>query len=609
VIPKAHRDALLRVLVISIQPDQPQRVHDAAVGESFDPPQSAFKMTKHPSNPVKRAAQLAVSAIKPIAVQKVTTLTMTPLPATPKAVKDAYDRAYKEAISGGKSDQMAHAHGARMIRHAGWYKGSRGWRQLTPDLRGKVNVREAIRQPNGRYLVEDVDLFFPNATKGPELPFTVADNREIIENTNRSIAAGGQKPALVEGHTNDEQRMLGIQLDAMGGGINCRESPRGKGWIRCDLVDVPEETVQRLRDLKLPGLSIKIIKDPTGLNPRIGHIALLGGSMQALSHLPGLEVFMAEASNELCFSSDASSFQGVPMFGPKMKDCHAAYASAYAAFEAAEAAHNTGEPGSVEKLRSAGKKLADAFKGLSAECSEGEFGADGGEEPNPPTGGTDGGADMGQSNPLATAPAGPSGEMPQDLSGTSMPGGGSAPAYSTDEILSFASNESNIINRPKDVFLGLSEALRRERSQNQNLTKHVATLTKFTKGMAQNMLRAEFSTEMDKMAREGFVLPGKDILDMNYSSAEQTAEPRSAVMQFVRTLRASCAKKQNPAGQAAIFSASDAPEGATVVDFSSDSQITAAIDSISKYIPVAPRQQHRPSPVSTGPARNPNILV
>lgn len=507
----------------------------------------------------------------------------------PKAVRAIYDQHFREHKLAGKDDTAAHAHGARMLRHAGWYKTSTGWKQLSPDVRKKVNVREAIKQPGGRYVIEGVDLFHPNAIKGKQLAFGPAENAELIENTQRAIVNGGQKPAIVEGHTSDEQKMLGIQLDAQGSGIGFRESPRGKGWIRCDLVDVPQEMKDRLVDLKLPGLSVKIIKDPTGNNPRIGHIALLGGSMQALSHLPGLEVFSAEASNggQLCFSADPP---GEHIMGPKIKDCHAAYASAYAAYEAAEESSKLGEPGSVEKLRNAGQKLASALKALSGECSEGDYEAEAGAGGEPDA-------------PLATAATG-AGAMPTDQG----PMDSVPQAYDSDidDALDFACNEANIMNDPKQVFLNLANIARRERNEKKVLSANVGKLTKMMEGMAGKMFRNEFSADIDDVGKT-HVLPPKDIIEMNFAACLESKDPIAAKLRFLKTLRAG-QKKQNPADQPTIFSAEDHPEGG--VDFSSDSQIGASLERLKALGIANPNNDDRAvgRAVSGNGKANPNIL-
>src|SRR5688572_3939365 len=105
-----------------------------------------------------------------------------PLPseiaAAPADVQVAYVR--------GAGDARRYA--LSQVRNAGWFRTAGGWRQLTPDLRAKVNVREAVRQPDGRYVIEDVDCFYPNSVKGAAEQYTAAQIRRIVRNTNAGIA-------------------------------------------------------------------------------------------------------------------------------------------------------------------------------------------------------------------------------------------------------------------------------------------------------------------------------------------------------------------------------------------------------------------------------------
>lgn len=481
------------------------------------------------------------------------------LAGAPKAAMDAYYGAKQQMLDAGKSDVEANAHAGRMIRHAGWFKVPSGWKQLTPDLRKKINVREATRQPSGRYVVEGVDCFYPNATKDKNLSFHPEDNYDLIENTNRSIAQGGQKPCLVVGHTSDEQRMIGIQLDGHGFGVNWRESPRGRGWMRCDLIDVDPETVDRMKELKLPGLSIKIISDPTGLNKRVGHIALLGGSMQALSHLPITEIF--SATNQLCFSADSAAFpKGTPMFGPKMKDCHGAYATAYAAFEAAEESCKTGEPGSVEKLRSAQNGLASALKALAAQTSEGKDGkADAAYEGE----GMGGGMGMEGAAPTAAAPTE---GAPVDP--------GAAPAYSNEDIDGIVAEFSSDTGRPDVAFAALAKIVKNERAEKGRLAANLKHVTRIAAGVAGKLLQADFSSEVATLERAGHTLPDKEAIAAEFSACVESKDPRASITRFLKTLK-SLPKRPSPASVGAVFDNSAAGEASA--EFSSDAEINASL--------------------------------
>lgn len=279
--------------------------------------------------------------------------------------KEIYEHHRDEAKKKGKSVADQHAHGLRMLNHAGFFKKGGKWVPVHPDLRDKVNVREAWPQPDGTYCIYDVSVFYPNAVKSikgtPEV-YTAEDIRRIIQNTNYAIAhEGGQKPGILEGHPNMLQAMNGMQMDVHGFAVNWREDPRGDGWAMCDLVHVDPEYVERLKKKKLTGLSAYIAEDNEKQNRRFGHVALLGGSTQALSHLPMHDVYAA-----CCFSADAAFFQETPMKMSK-EQCFAAMDKAVKGYSAAQASFAAKEPGADMKMMQAGKDCYAASRAFAGD--------------------------------------------------------------------------------------------------------------------------------------------------------------------------------------------------------------------------------------------------
>lgn len=280
---------------------------------------------------------------------------------------DAFSSRLFEGEDTGTAKGLAY----REARLAGWFKTKDGWQQVGPDVRDKVNIRKAIKQPNGTYLIQDVDVFYPNATKATDgnddLLFSPEKIARAIENTNRMIQAGGQPPGLAKAHPNDLADALGT-AQAFGRGINFRPSPRGKGWVRCDLMEVDPEVVEDWRKGKWLGLSAGFVSDANDLNLRFGHIAVLGSKMQSLSSLPMMEVY--EATPAVCFSADPVFFDSYFRKGRTMKitkESCKAYGDAFAALNAAYASVDAGEPGSDTKLSEAQKMYDAAVKQFGAD--------------------------------------------------------------------------------------------------------------------------------------------------------------------------------------------------------------------------------------------------
>ena len=263
------------------------------------------------------------------------------------------------AGKGMEEAQAAHI-ALRQVRHAGYYNTPAGWKQLGPDVRDKINVRAATKQPDGTYAVFGVDIFHPNATKGSEEErmFTVNRIRTAIENTNRHIEAGGPPPGLTKGHPTPSQKAIGVELPVWGKCTHFSESPRGVGWARCDFVDVSPAMYDDWKAGRFIGFSSGMVCDANDLNLRFGHVAALGGDAQALPQLPFTEIYAAD--EQLVFSA-------TPFIEKEqtMAKNFAACKSAYAALSSAYASAEAGEPGWEKKVEEAeaGVKLASPLEG------------------------------------------------------------------------------------------------------------------------------------------------------------------------------------------------------------------------------------------------------
>ncbi len=332
----------------------------------------------------------------------------------PYEMQEIYGAAYAAAMESGADDPEAAQLAYRQLHQAGFYQTKDGWQRLGPDLRGKVNIRPAEQQPDGTYMVRDVDVFYPNAVKGAdsETQWTPERVNNAIENTNHAIHAGGQPPAVTRSHIYPEQKMLGVHVPSQGKAINWRESPRGAGWARADLVSIHPDVVEDWKKGEITGMSAGFVKDAGDLNERFGHVALLGGESQALAALPMTEVYSAGFA--VCFSTDPTDMQFAAqnpgnIAGPtanldpnlktqipskesimrhmknatQMKDAYTGLAAAYAAFEA-------GEPDAENKIGEAEKALHAASTYMA---------------PQPPGAAGGGGAPMGGPPAPATTPA------------------------------------------------------------------------------------------------------------------------------------------------------------------------------------------------------------
>lgn len=259
-------------------------------------------------------------------------------------------------------------HALRQTQLAGWYVRGGKWEQLAPNIQNKVQVRKAEKQPDGRFAIYNVPCFYPNAVKPQRdefgnvvgaTAFTAELIGQVCDNTNASIASGAQAPPLTLGHTNNAQTDRGIQLPANGRALNFRQFKNG--MLFCDLLDVEPKFAADWMKGRMNGLSAAFVADAAGLNPRVGHVARLGGQAQALPHLPATEIY---SGDQFAFAADAAIFpasllsnpqssrKGLPML--KKSQCFAQMSAAYAAKEA-------NEPGWEGKVKEAETAYAAAM--------------------------------------------------------------------------------------------------------------------------------------------------------------------------------------------------------------------------------------------------------
>lgn len=290
---------------------------------------------------------------------------------TPPQIEDEIREYAESLVSSGDTEADAEKAAMNRVRQSGWYKTARGWKQLAPDVRDKVNLRKAFPQPDGRYAVEAVDVFYANAVKGheDEKMFTQEDIVRAVKNTNKSLKSGGQAPALAVEHPHVLSKLTGVAKKSYGRCVGWTISPRGKDWVRCNIVDIDPEIISEWGKGRYTGLSAGFTSDANDLNLRFGHVALLGVESQALSHLPVTEIF---SSDTLCFCADSGAFQNKEKHMDR-KAYYAAMKSNYSALANAFASCEAGETG-------ADSKLGEAFNALKSSRDQfaGEMGDDAG---------------------------------------------------------------------------------------------------------------------------------------------------------------------------------------------------------------------------------------
>lgn len=433
-------------------------------------------------------------------------------PTAPKAARAVYLTAFNKHKHRGQAE--AHKRGVRAVQISGWFKTNKGWQQLHPDLSEKVEVREAILQPDGTYVIQDVPVFYPNSVKGKKLPFDADENRRMIRNTNASIATGAQKPGIIEGHPHPDAAMIGTQLDANGFGVNWREYKK-PGWAMCDLIDVKPHMVLRLQDHKLTGLSAGLAMDAGGLNKRFGHVAMLGGTAQALSSLPSIDVY---SSSALYFSAEQPRITMSKM-SPGCKAKMAAFQAATAAYEAAEASEMTGEPGFESKMADAYQSVTAAYAAMNDEMM-------GNPGNNPVV--SEGGPPADQMGPEGTGAV--SEAMGPATGVTEMPEEGE---YSEPTV--------DFVSEPEEYLRQLNDNARKSDARSRKLAA-IVNLQQVKLRDADNRQRfAIFSAQVETLRREGRPLPAKEAVKADYDLLYQSANPEQALtsrLAFYRSIPA-----------------------------------------------------------------------
>jgi hypothetical protein len=491
----------------------------------------------------KKSISDAIDAGKPIIAP---VGTFTAFAGAPRKLLDAYYEEYQKQLENGSGHDDAHRRAIRMTQHAGWHRTAKGWKQLHPDLRQKVNVRDAIKQPNGRYVIEDVDVFYPNAAKGES--YTASELNQIMSNTNRMVSTGGQKPGLVEVHPNDLQKALGVQLPSHGSAVNWRNHPDKDGWVRVDLIDIDPSVIEKMKNRQLTGLSAGILRDSGGLNRRFGHVAMLGGETQALSQLPITEladVYSCSSSNQVCFSAemptDVSHFlKGSNMLTDSEKKHYAAMSDAYSAFAAACKSFSAGEPGGEDKVKEAKDKMEDCY---SAACKElGEKGEIFKHLSGPKRNAEEG---------FAASPGEMPTPMPESPSATASPiedGASPIPIGSNQEPKQGVSFSAD----PEAAFSALKH-------ENDTHKQTIARLIELTNGLVGQNLQRSFAAEVDALRRDNVQLPDNAEIENMFSVCSQHPKPKEAIERLVSMLR-KLPKAATPGTTGQIFSATaDAP--------------------------------------------------
>lgn len=437
-----------------------------------------------------------------------------------------YEATHQAASEAGADADKANLLATRQCHHAGYYQTKDGWQRLGPDLRGKVNIREAEEQPDGKFLVRGVDVFYPNAVKGAEAETQWTPDRiyQAIENTNHSVETGAQKPAVTRTHIYPEQKILGVNVPSYGNAINFRESSRGHGWVQCDLVDVHPSVVNDWKDKQITGLSVGFVKDAGGLGERFGHVALLGGESQALSALPATELYSADGY-QLCYSTDeaeVSLFAANPnvpskdqtskegLVGPDVKltqptqppataketvmDPNQAkmMKDAYAGMQTAFAGMEAGEPGADEKV-------AEAHRALQEACEACKM--DGGGAPAPAPGGPMPG------NPMGGDQMGYAHDGPEDKENHNEYAAGStsqeaqAPSFLPEAQKGSPADMHKIT--PTDIDVGTHPGSNEFSAELVDLRKRNHNLELAVSAMVGRQMRTDFSAEVQGLAESG----------------------------------------------------------------------------------------------------------
>ncbi len=226
-----------------------------------------------------------------------------PLPdAVDKILREGMSYAQSRGLSGGDAESMAFRH----LNLAGYYKSDSGWKQMGPDRRKTVQIRRAVEQPDGTFTIENLLAFCPvEVTRnGKTARYDENRVRRAVENTNRHIENGGQRPPLNVGH-----KVGAPQTAKAASTAAFRIHP--DGMVGLNVLELNRETKNAWARGEFEGLSVTILPDVEDPSlDRIAEVALLGSEVQAIGSLPAAHIFSAQ-NDYVCFS--ISHNQGATM--------------------------------------------------------------------------------------------------------------------------------------------------------------------------------------------------------------------------------------------------------------------------------------------------------
>lgn len=476
----------------------------------------------------------------------------------PRPLVKAYHDEFQKHRDSGSTHEDAHHRAIRHTQRMGWFKGPKGWKKVLPDMQDKINVTQGVRQPDGTYYIECVPVFHPNAVKGAEHSFSEKDLDQIIANTNAAVHSGGSKPVLLEGHPDELQKAMGKQLDARGFPVNFRKNPKTK-MVECDFIRVDPEYWDRLKKQKLPSLSAGFAKDAHGLNRRFGHVALLGGTSPALSHLPTTEYFSA-SGNCLCFAADTEVFpKGKSMLSSKKKDCFAALSSAKEAYDAAEKSKEMGQP-------DADARMTEAYTAYAAAEADYAAAMTGDDEGTGPVGNTvqDTSAIPAMGNGDAAGTYGDMQTMPTPMGDAAMPptptAAGVGAGATGEDFAAMKDVFADPAGDPSVAFSAVVDELAAMKQQQTELRKLLAEANDAKRLLKSQELWRNYSAEIETLRRSGRQLPNNEIIREEFSSFGEFRDPTKAATLRLKAYR-SLPAQSTPAtvnGGQPVFSAEDA---------------------------------------------------
>lgn len=196
---------------------------------------------------------------------------------------------------------------SKELHRAGYYRFSDNqWKQITPDLRNKIAVRPAYKQPDGKYVIDDVSVFCPieyEGKKGEILKYDEEDVLRAIKNTNDIIEKGGQAPPITIGHIKDVNILLNDK--GCGKAVNWRSGVfQGRKFSFITIVDLDPEIYGDWREGRYTGISAGLTGKHGDKDIRFHHVAILGNKVQLISDLPRIELFEA-----VCFSLEVPTME------------------------------------------------------------------------------------------------------------------------------------------------------------------------------------------------------------------------------------------------------------------------------------------------------------